>query len=280
MNDVNKYGKTSNKKIKFENYKKKTEKTKRPEKSKRPEMNTEEDLGEIVYGKNSVINSINSKTVTKIYLQKTGNYSEILPLIGSKNIPYVFVEKKFLDNKTNHQNHQGIVALTSSVKLLELDELISKNSQKTNPLIIMVDELQDPQNLGSVLRVVDAFDINGVVFNKRRNAQITSTVAKVSTGAINYVDLVRSNNLRQSIKKLKEHGYFCAYLDMDGEQEVNQVNYDMPLVIVVGGEDKGVTDSMKKECDFGIKIKMNGHVNSLNVSSAISILCYQKNIHR
>lgn len=239
-----------------------------------------EESGTIVYGKNSVKNEIETKTITKIYLQKTGNYSEVLPKIKAKNIPYVFVEKAFLDKMTQNQNHQGIVAISSEVKLLELEELIAKNKNVENPLIIMVDELQDPQNLGSVLRVVDAFAINGVIFNKRRSAQITSTVAKVSTGAINYVDLVRSNNLRQSIKKLKENGYFCAYLDMDGANEVNEVNYDMPLVVIIGGEDKGVTESMKKEADLGIKIKMSGHVNSLNVASAISILCYQKNISR
>ncbi|MFV0288126.1 MAG: 23S rRNA (guanosine(2251)-2'-O)-methyltransferase RlmB [Mycoplasmatales bacterium] len=195
-------------------------------------------------------------------------------------MPYVFVQRQYLDKLSDYQNHQGIIAISSPKELIELEQLIIKNQKEKNPMILMLDEVQDPQNLGAIIRIADAFNINGIIINKRRSVQLTSTVAQVSTGAINYVDICRVNNLRQAIKDLKKQGYFFAFLDMEGEQEVNQADYNLPLVVIIGGEDKGVTASIKKECDFGITIKQSGHVNSLNVASATSILCYNKNISR
>ncbi len=234
----------------------------------------------VQFGKNNVMSLLNSKEISKVFFQKGGKYNEFLDIIKNKTIPYVFVDKQYLDNLTDFAKHQGVVALCSPTKLLNLDELIDKNKDIQNPMILMLDEVQDPQNLGAITRVVDAFNINGLIFNKRRNVQITSSVAKVSTGAINHIDMVRVNNLRQSIKQLKKEGYFIAFLDMNGDYEVNAAKYDLPLVVIVGGEDKGVTASIKKECDFGITIKQSGSVNSLNVASAVSILCYHKNISR
>lgn len=238
----------------------------------------EESQDNVVYGKNAVMEEIKNKDLTKVYLQKGVKFTKELDALKNTKIPYVYVEKEYLDSLTNGQNHQGIVALSSPVEYLDLRELIEKNKNVENPMILMLDEVQDPGNLGAILRIVDAFNINGVIINKRRNVQVNSTVVKVSTGASNYVDIVRVNNLRQGIKELKKSGYWISYLDMDGNFEANQVDYDVPLVVIIGGEDKGVTESIKKECDYGITIKMDGHVNSLNVASATSILCYQKKI--
>lgn len=235
---------------------------------------------EINFGKNNIKNILKSQDITKVFLLKGGKHAEELNIIKQKNIPYVFVQKQYLDKLSDYQNHQGIVAISSPKEMLELEELVEKNKNKDNPIILMLDEVQDPQNLGAIIRIVDAFQIDGIIINKRRSVQLTATVAKVSTGAINYVDICRVNNLRQAIKELKKLGYFFSYLDMNGEQEVNQANYNLPLVVVIGGEDKGITESIKKECDFGITIKQSGHVNSLNVASAVSILCYNKNISR
>lgn len=235
---------------------------------------------EVVYGKNQVLEVLRSKEVSKVFKLSTLNSKEIMDEISIKNVPYVNVEKTYLDNLSNSTKHQGIVAITSPVEFIETSELIEKNQEIKNPLVIMLDEVQDPQNLGAIIRIVDSFAINGIVFNKRRNVQLTSTVARTSAGAINHVDICRVTNLRQEIERFKKAGYFVGFLDMNGKQEVSQVKFDIPMVIIIGGEDKGVTDSIKKKCDFGINIKMNGHVNSLNVSSAVSILSYQKNISR
>ncbi len=235
---------------------------------------------ELSFGRNNVEDCLKNKDVSKLYVQNDAKIQKIIDLANQKNIPYVFVDKKVMDKMTKSTNHQGVAAQISPVKYVELKELIQKNSEIDNPMIIMVDEVQDSNNLGAILRVMDAFGVNGLIFNKRRNIQLTGTVAKISTGAINHVDICRVTNLASSIKQLKKEGYWAAYLDMDGITKVENFKYDMPLVLVIGGEDKGVTPNIKKQCDFGLTIDMVGHVNSLNVATATSIVCHQRLINR
>ena len=232
--------------------------------------------GEVIAGRNAVIQTISSKTVNKLFLNKERKDKELLSLAKSKNIPTVFVDKTYLDKISNHANHQGVVCITSPIDYLELNDLIKKNQDVKYPMILMLDEVQDVNNLGAIMRIVDAFNINGIIINKRRSAPVNATVSKISTGAINHVDICRVNNLSQAIDKLKASGYFIVALDMVGEQTTKSNDYQLPLVVVVGGEDKGVTKMMKKLCDYSINIPMGGHVNSLNVSSAVSIICYEK----
>ncbi len=235
---------------------------------------------EVVYGKNNVQDTIKTRDVSKVYIQKDKKGMDIVDQLTKRNIPYVFVDRPYLDKLTSRGSHQGVAAVVSPTKYLELSDLIEENKSVDNPMIVMLDEVQDVNNLGAILRSVDAFGTNGLIFNKRRNAQLNAAVAKISTGAINHVDIVRVTNLSQSIEKLKKAGYWIAYLDMDGQTKLQDFDFDLPLVVVVGGEDKGVTDNIKKHCDFGITIDMFGHVNSLNVATATSILCYQKTISK
>ncbi len=235
---------------------------------------------EVVYGKNNVMDCIDTREITKIYINKENKNNAIIEKLKKKNIPYVFVDKFFLDKLTNKGSHQGVACVLSPVDYCTLPQLIDKNKEVENPMIILLDEVQDVNNLGAILRVVDAFNINGLIFNKRRNAQLNGSVAKISTGAINHVDTVRVTNLSQTITKLKKEGYWVAYLDMDGETKVQDFDYALPLVVVIGGEDKGVTDNIKKHCDFGITIDMYGTVNSLNVATATSILCFSKRVQK
>ena len=233
---------------------------------------------EIIYGKNTVIETIKTKEVSKIFINKESGDGEITQLIKKHNIPMVKVDKKYLDRITNRGSHQGIAALVSPVDYVELNELIQKNKKINNPMVIILDEVTDVNNLGAILRIIDAFGINGVIFNKRRNAQLNGSVAKISTGAINHVDICRVTNIKNTITTMKKNGYWVANLDMNGELTVERTDFNQPLVIVVGGEDKGITDNINKSCDFSITIPMSGHVNSLNVSSAVSILCYAKSV--
>ncbi len=231
---------------------------------------------EFYFGRNNVEESLKEKDVSKLFIQNDAQVKHIIDLANAKNVPYVFADKKSLDKMTKNANHQGVVVQMSPVEYIELNDLITKNQEVENPMIIMVDELQDSNNLGAILRVIDAFGVNGIIFNKRRNVQLNGTVAKISTGAINHVDVCRVTNLSNSIKSLKKAGYWVGFLDMDGQTKVEDFGYDMPMVLVIGGEDKGVTPAIKKHCDFGLNIEMVGHVNSLNVATATSIVCHAR----
>lgn len=232
---------------------------------------------EIIAGKNCVIETIKAqkKDVNKVFLLKNKRDKEISSLANEFNIPVVYVERDYLNKLAPQTNHQGIVASISPIKYLSLDELIAKHKNDSKCMFLILDEVHDVNNFGAILRICDAFKINGVIINKRRSAPVTSSVAKISTGAVNYVDICRVTNLSQAIKKLKQDNFWIANLDMKGQYLVDEPIYDRQMAVIIGGEDKGVTDIMKKQSDFSISIPMIGHVNSLNVSCATSILCYQ-----
>lgn len=231
---------------------------------------------QLMAGKNSVIETLKVESVNKVYIQKDKKDQSVLQLAKDLMVPVVFVDKLYLDKLTNHANHQGVCCSIAPIRYLTIEELVSKNKIEDNPLFLILDEVQDVHNLGAIIRVCDAFKIEGIILNKRRSAPVNATVCKISTGAINYVDICRVNNLSQAIKYLKEHGYWIANLDMHGEFSVNNAIYDRPNAIIIGGEDKGVSQNMKKQSDYSITIPMMGHVNSLNVSCAVTVLGFER----
>ncbi|MFV0247147.1 MAG: 23S rRNA (guanosine(2251)-2'-O)-methyltransferase RlmB [Mycoplasmatales bacterium] len=231
-------------------------------------------LDNIIYGKHNVLNTITSREVVKVFIQKDKRNHEIVEEAKNRNVPFVYVDKFKLDSMTDRNNHQGVACEISPINYLDIDGLISKVNNKKNPVIFIFDEITDVNNFGAILRTCDAFSIDGIIFSKRRNVQVNMGVAKASTGAYNYVDMARVTNIKQAIEKLKKNNFWVAHLDMDGEQEVSKVDFNMPICIVIGGENKGITDVMKKHCDFGISIPMTGHVNSLNIASAAAIIAF------
>lgn len=228
----------------------------------------------LYFGFHNVRAVLQEKAVTKLFVQKGMKKDDIIGLARAKGVPVTFVDKYKLDKMTNNAAHQGFVCEASPVEYKQVSDIINHARDKKNPMVLIFDEVTDVNNLGAILRISDGFGISGVVIGKKRSAQLNASVAKSSTGAINYVDVARVTNIRHGINELKEAGFFVAYLDMDGEQKVQDVKFDIPLAVVVGGEDKGITASIKKYCDFGITIDMYGKVNSLNVSSATSILAH------
>lgn len=228
----------------------------------------------LFFGFHNVRTTLQEKEVTKLFVQKGTKKEDIIGLARAKGVPVTFVDKYKLDKMTDNAAHQGFVCEASPVSYKTVDEIITRGKEKKNPMVLIFDEVTDVNNLGAILRISDGFGISGVVIGKKRSAQLNASVAKSSTGAINYVDVARVTNIRHAINELKQAGYFVAYLDMDGEQKVQNVKFDIPMAVIVGGEDKGITPSIKKYCDFGITIDMYGQVNSLNVSSATSILAH------
>ncbi len=234
----------------------------------------------IYFGFHNVRSTLQESEVAKLYVQKGTKKDDIIGLARAKGVPVTFVDKYKLDKMTNNAAHQGFVCEASPVEYKSISDIIKRAHDKQNPMVLIFDEVTDVNNLGAILRISDGFGINGVVIGKKRSVQLNGTVAKSSTGAINYVDVARVTNIKHAIGELKDNGYFIAYLDMAGDHKVQDVKFDIPLAVVIGGEDKGITPSVKKYCDFGITIDMYGKVNSLNVSSATSILAHHYAINQ
>ena len=228
-----------------------------------------------IYGLNTVKSSIESGRVISAVIQKDSKATSLINLLKEKKISYTLVNKDALNKLTKNANHQGIAALVEEYKTISLEKFINKSKNLTKSIVIMLDNIEDPHNLGAILRIADAFKVDAVIFKKAHQVGLTETVAKVSTGAINYIDCVEVSNLSKALKELKNVGYWAYATDMDGEQAYNQVNYADKSVIIIGSEGFGISRLVKENSDVLIQIPMFGHVNSLNASTACAIVtCY------
>ncbi len=229
-------------------------------------------MSEFIYGKNEVLAFLKSKQDLKqVYLMRQSRYPDIEAVLKKRNIRAQLVDKQFLDKKVKGL-HQGVVVEIDEFKYTDLQEIIDTAKNK---LIVMCDQLEDPHNLGAIIRTVDASGADGVIIGKHRSVGLTSTVAKVSTGAIHNVKVAQVTNLVQAIKTLKDQGYWVVAAENGIEAiEYSQLNVNMPLVVVVGSEGKGVSRIVKEASDILVTIPMHGTVNSLNVSVATGILLF------
>ncbi|VIG15528.1 tRNA/rRNA methyltransferase, TrmH family, group3 [Clostridioides difficile] len=232
-----------------------------------------------IEGRNPVIEAIKSdREIDKILIAnsaKEGSIKKIIGMAKDKNIIIQYVDKHKLDEVSTSHSHQGVIAYASEHKYYELDELIdlAKNKDE-DPFFIILDEITDPHNLGSIIRTADAVGAHGVIIPKRRSVHITPVVAKASAGAVEYMPVCKVTNIVNTIKRLKEEGLWIAAADMDGETFYKQ-NLTGPLGVVIGSEGFGISRLVKQNCDFIVKMPMIGNVTSLNASVAGGILLYE-----
>jgi len=238
-----------------------------------------------IYSKNSVKEAIDHNNVKLLYLNS--NKHPFFEIAKAKKINYKIISDKELDalvgaNQNKKVLHQGVVALVEDYKYYDLNQMIedakekSENNPNYYPLIVMLDSLDDPHNLGAILRICDASGVDGVIIGKNRSTRLNETVARTSTGAIEWVKVAEVTNLSQTIKTLKEEGYWIVGAEYDQRSVMyDQNKYDMPICLVIGSEGFGISDLVKKNCDFLVKIPMLGHVNSLNASVSCGILVYE-----
>lgn len=230
---------------------------------------------EYVYGKNSCLSLIEKrKDLKNVFIQKNYLDKKVLNRLDENHIRYEFKERKFLDKLTNNANHQGIVIEIEGYEYISIEKLLDKIKGIENPLLLMLDGIEDPHNLGAILRSVDAINAQGVIIGKHNQVPLNATVAKVSTGAIEYVDVAQVTNLTNTIKLLKEKGFWVVGAEANESVDFNTLKYDFPTLLVVGSEGKGISPLVLKQCDYRVKIPMEGHVNSLNVSVATAVLLY------
>lgn len=221
---------------------------------------------------------MSGQTINKVFIQaglKADALNEIIKLAKKQNLIISQVPKSKLDLLADRQNHQGVVLAVAAYEYAELDDLFAAAKAKDEaPFFLILDGIEDPHNLGSIMRTADAAGVHGIIIPKRRAVQLTATVAKTSTGAIEYVPVVRVTNLAQTITELKERGLWIFGTDMAG-QDYRTWDANGPTALVIGNEGKGISPLIKKACDGMLTIPMVGHVQSLNASVAASLLIYQ-----
>ena len=228
----------------------------------------------IIYGKNTVLEALKNKNkIIKIYV--TSNNIELIKKYTTNKSIEVEVLQFNQMNKMFDGNHQGVACEIEEYSYKNLEDVIAKNSNKENVALAILDGLEDPHNLGAILRTGDATGINGVIIPKNRSVSLNSTVAKVSTGAIEHVDVVQVTNLVNAMKELKNNGYWIMGLELDGSVDYRKQDYTGKIAVVIGSEGKGISRLVKENCDFLVNIPMIGHVNSLNASVSASILFYE-----
>lgn len=222
-----------------------------------------------IYGKNVAIEKLQSKgKINKIYLSNKFNDREILSLIEKRNINTKVLDNKVLD-KMCKGLHQGIILEVEDIKTYTFDEIIP-GIDKEYPLIVILDHLEDPHNLGAIIRSSEAFGVDAIILPNDRSVQITSTVVKTSVGTIEKIKIVNVPNINTAIKKLKDCGYWIVGTDMEG-QDYTSIDYKTKIAIVIGNEGKGISRLVGENCDYLAKIPMKGTVNSLNASVACGI---------
>lgn len=229
-------------------------------------------MGTIISGKNPVIEAIKSgRKIEEVFVQEHTN-KDIIQLASDQKLKYTKMTKQAI-NQILDRGHQGVGAMVEDYVYLSLEDAIQK--EKPYKVYLMLDGLTDPHNLGAILRSCDAFNADGVIIPKNRSVALNATVAKVSTGAIEYVDVIQVTNLHQTIRTLKEHGFWIIGTDMNTNQTIHDIQVDADLVIVIGNEGEGMSRLVRDNCDYIVQIPMQGHVNSLNASVSAAITLYE-----
>ena len=226
----------------------------------------------LIYGKNPVIEAINARKALKVFLVHNFNDQKVINLIKDNKLPVVNISPSEMEKMCEGGVHQGLAAELKPYQTVSLEEIIIKANKKNKKIIVMLDNINDPHNLGAILRSADVFEAAGIILPKHNSVSLNATVAKTSAGAINYVPVAVVNNLNQAIKTLKEEGYWVVSTDGSATIDYSSIKYDFPVVVVIGSEGKGVSPLVLKNSDYIVKIPQFGHVNSLNASVAAGIL--------
>jgi 23S rRNA (guanosine2251-2'-O)-methyltransferase len=237
-------------------------------------------MEEWIAGKNPVLEALRAgREINKIWIAESAQKNSMKPVIAlakENGIIVQFVPRKKIDGVAKTDVHQGVVASIAAYKYAEVEDMFRLAEKRDEqPFILILDELEDPHNLGSILRTADATGAHGVIIPKRRAVGLTATVAKASTGAIEYIPVARVTNLSRTIEDLKAKGVWVAGTDASAKQDYREMEADMPLGLVIGSEGKGMSRIIKEKCDFLLTLPMVGKVTSLNASVAASLLMYE-----
>lgn len=233
---------------------------------------------EILRGRNPVLEALRrGRTINKVIAAKNQDPSFLRPLkelCKEKKVPFQMAERGRLDAISD--NHQGVIAFVSPVAYVEIADILAVAKKRgEDPLVVILAEVEDPHNLGAVMRTCECAGVHGIIIAKHGAAPITETVMKVAAGAAEYVPVARVANLSQAIRELKENGLWIAGASMTGAISLWEADLTGGLAIVMGNEGRGIPPLVAKNCDFMVKIPMLGKINSLNVSASAAVLIYE-----
>lgn len=232
-----------------------------------------------IEGRNAVIEAFRAgKPIDKIFILdgcQDGPVSTIKREAKKKDVPVKFVTKDRLDQMSETGKHQGVIAYAAAYKYAELDDVFAKAKEKgEDPFVLILDNIEDPHNLGAIIRTANLAGAHGVIIPKNRAAGLTATVARTSAGALNFTPVVKVTNITQTIRELKDKGLWFVCADMGGT-EMYKLNLKGPIGLVIGNEGEGVSRLVRENCDMIASIPMKGDIDSLNASVAAGVLAYE-----
>ncbi|HSD64778.1 MAG TPA: 23S rRNA (guanosine(2251)-2'-O)-methyltransferase RlmB [Ignavibacteriaceae bacterium] len=233
----------------------------------------------LILGRKPVLEAINSgEELEQIYIlfgQKGGIVDAIRVAAKKRGIKVNQITPEKFKALTDHPNPQGIIARKSSHKFYEIEKIISSSKIKQYPLLLILDSIQDTHNLGAIFRSAECSDVDGVIITKYNSAPVNETVVKTSAGAIEYLKIAQVNNLAQTIKLLKDNGFWIIGSSLESSKPYTEIDYKIPLALILGNEEKGIRRLTAENCDFLVNIPMKGKIQSLNVSVAAGIILFE-----
>ena len=250
------------------------------DKENKIEENIEKIFTDQIEGRNAVIELLESnKDINKLYItkgEKKGSINKIIAMANEKKVIIVEKDKKQMDLMAQSENYQGVIAIVPPYEYVEVEDIINTAKERNEkPFILILDGIEDTHNLGAIIRTAETAGVHGIIIPKRRSANVNSTVSKVACGALEYMKIARVNNITDTIKKLKEQDIWICGTTIDAEKYYYEQDLNMPIAIVIGNEAKGISDLVKKNCDFSVKIPMKGNITSLNASVSTGIIVYE-----
>lgn len=240
--------------------------------------NMKESNNSFVMGRNPVAEALkNGRSISRIVTVKNGEGSikKLVAQAKEKRIPLRFAERNELDRISKGGRHQGIIAFIEEYSYANVDDILrlaEKRGEK--PFVVILDNLEDPHNLGAIMRTAECAGVHGIIIGKNRSVSINATAAKTSAGAVEYLPCAKVTNISRTLEELKAKGLWIAACDMDGET-LYSADLKAPLGIVIGNEGKGISRLVKEKCDFTVSIPMKGKISSLNAANAAAILMYE-----
>ena len=243
-------------------------------------MQEEKRFEDQIEGRNSVIELLESgKDINKIFVtrgEKHGSINKILAIAKERKIIVVEKDKRQMDEMAQEQNYQGVIAIVPPFEYVEVEDILKEaKSKNEDPFILILDGIEDPHNLGSIIRTAETAGVHGIIIPKRRAASVNSTVNKASAGAVEHMKIARVTNISDALEDLKRVGLWICGTDVETDKYYYNQDLTGPLGIVIGNEGKGMGDKVRKNCDFLVKIPMKGKIQSLNAAVSTGIVVFE-----